>query len=203
MYFAHATALVESSTIGQGTRIWAFTHILDGAVIGQDCNIGDHCFIESGVVIGDGVTIKNNTSIWEGVTIERYAFIGPNVVFTNDFRPRSPRSPVAAEQYATKGWLRNTLIREGVSIGANATILCGLEIGAYAMIGASSLVTHNIPPHALVYGSPGRIHGAVCHCGETLSFTGQHAQCPQCHATFARQRQHVICVQRAPGKEHS
>jgi len=200
-YFAHATALVESAKIGQDTRIWAFTHVLDGAVIGQTCNIGDHCFIESGVVIGDGVTIKNNTTIWEGVTIERYAFIGPNVVFTNDPRPRSPRSPAGAARYADKAWLRPTVIREGAGIGANAIILCGLEIGAYAMIGAGALITHDVPAYALVYGSPGRVHGFVCHCGETLTFTNQHAQCSHCSATFVRQQHQIAPVFPELGKE--
>jgi acetyltransferase-like isoleucine patch superfamily enzyme len=200
-YFVHPTALVESTTIGHGTRIWAFTHVLKDVVIGEQCNIGDHCFIESGVSIGDYVTIKNNTTIWEGITIEQYAFIGPNVVFTNDDRPRSPRFPLVAERYQTKGWLRKTRIREGASIGANTTVLCGVEIGAYAMIGAATLVTHHVPAYALVYGNPGRVEGYVCQCGETLAFTDEHAACPHCQLTFVRHPQQGICVARHPQRE--
>ena len=184
-YFKHPTALVESAEIGQGTRIWAFVHILKGAVVGKNCNIGDHCFIESGVTIGDNVTIKNNAAIWEGVTIEKNVFIGPGVVFTNDLRPRSPRFSCVATRYQTKKiWLRETLIKEGASIGANATILCGVEIGEYAMIGAGTLVTKNIPTYTLAYGNPGCVKGYVCRCGETLVFTENQAICPCCRSQF-------------------
>ena len=181
----HDTALVESQHIGEGTRIWAFTHILPDALIGKNCNIGDHCFIESGVIIGNNVTVKNQTAIWEGVVIEDNVFIGPGVVFTNDMRPRSPRLPLVAERYRGKTWLQKTLVREGVSIGANAIILCGLEIGAYAMIGAGTLVSQDVPPHALVYGYPGRIQGYVCRCGGKLTLHQDKGECPICGEIYA------------------
>jgi len=154
----HPTALVESDAIGDGTRIWAFVHVLAGAVIGRGCNVGDHCYIEAGAVIGDDVTIKNGVSIWDGVTIERGVFIGPNVTLTNDRRPRS-RAP----------WtLSRTLIREGATIGANATVLPGLTIGAFSMVAAGAVVTRDVPPHALVIGNPARVEGVVCACGATV-----------------------------------
>jgi UDP-2-acetamido-3-amino-2,3-dideoxy-glucuronate N-acetyltransferase len=186
-YFKHETALVESQQIGEGTRIWAFAHVLAGAVLGKHCNVGDHCFIEAGVTIGDNVTIKNHTAIWEGVTLADNVFVGPNVVFTNDMRPRSPRLPLVAERYRTKAWLSKTVIREGASLGANAIILGGLEIGEYAMIGAGALVTKNVPPYALVIGAPGRVQGYVCRCGEKLDFCQERAACPICRSRYAMQ----------------
>lgn len=194
-YFKHPTALVESQNIGQGTRIWAFAHILKEAVIGNNCNIGNHCFIESGVNIGDNSTIKNGTSIWEGVTVEENVFIGPNVVFTNDLMPRSPRLPLVADRYKDKEWLLETLIREGASIGANAIILCGLKIGKYAMIGAGTLVTKDVPDYSLVYGIPGRIKASVCRCGKKLVFKGNLATCKECGSEYVKENAQVICTE--------
>lgn len=170
MAFAcHPTALVESDAIGEGTRIWAFVHVLAGAVIGRDCNVGDHCYIEAGAVIGDGVTIKNGVSIWDGVTIERGVFIGPNVTLTNDRRPRSRAA-----------WtLRRTVIREGATIGANATVLPGLTIGAFSLVAAGAVVTRDVPPHALVMGNPARVRGTVCRCGATVT-EAPARHCPEC-----------------------
>lgn len=148
----HPTALVESTRIGKGTRIWAFVHILPGAVIGDDCNICDHTFIENDVVVGNRVTIKCGVQVWDGVTIEDDVFIGPNVTFTNDRFPRSKLRPPA---------FAKTVIRQGASIGANATILPGVIIGRNAMIGAAAVVTKNVPPHAIVVGNPARITGYV------------------------------------------
>lgn len=158
---AHPTALVESDRIGTGTRIWAFVHILPGAEIGPNCNIGDHCYIEGSVKVGTGVVIKNGVSLWSGVTIEDRVFVGPNVAFTNDFLPR-------AKVYHDK--YEQTLISEGASIGSNATLLCGISIGRFAMIGAGSMVTQDVPDFALVYGNPARQHGWVCKCGKKLVF---------------------------------
>ncbi len=157
----HPTALVESSTIGNGTRIWAFVHVLQGAQIGEDCNIGDHCYIEDGVRIGDEVVIKNGVSLWTGVTIEDRVFIGPNVTFTNDL---VPRAKVYREEYD------RTLVKEGSSIGANATLLCPITIGRHALVGAGAVVTRDVPDFALVYGNPARLHGFVCKCGQRLPF---------------------------------
>jgi len=157
----HPTALVESEHIGPGTRIWAFVHVLKGAVIGSNCNIGDHCYIEGGVKIGDKVVIKNGVSLWSGVTIEDRAFIGPNAAFTNDPVPR-------AKLYRDE--CEKTLVREGASIGANATLLCPVTIGPYALVGAGAVVTQDVPDFGLVYGNPGRLVGFVCRCGQRLPF---------------------------------
>ena len=147
-YFKHPQALVESQSIGDATRVWAFAHILAGARIGGDCNICDHVFIENDVRIGDRVTIKCGVQVWDGITIEDDVFIGPNVTLTNDLFPRSKRYP---EKFT------RTVIRKGASIGANATILAGITIGQDAMIGAGAVVTKDVPPHAIVTGNPARI----------------------------------------------
>lgn len=160
--FIHEKALVETESIGEGTRIWAFAHVMDGASIGADCNIGDHAFIESGASIGDGVTIKNNVLIWKGVGVADYAFIGPNVVFTNDVRPRSPRMPEMREhQLQESDWLVCTTVGEGASIGANATVVAGVKLGEYCLVGAGSVVTKDVPPYTLVVGNPARQVGFV------------------------------------------
>lgn len=166
--FIHSHALVESDKIGDGTRVWAFAHVLPGAVIGQNCNICDHCFIENDVVLGDDVTVKCGIYIWDGVTIEDKVFLGPNVVFTNDLRPRSKVYP---EQFA------KTLIRYGASIGANATILAGHTIGKWAMIGAGSVVTKDVPDYTLAVGNPARVVRHICQCTKDLIFRGTHAEC--------------------------
>ena len=156
--FIHPHALVESDHIGSDTRIWAFAHVLKGAVIGSGCNICDHCYIEYGVTIGNDVTIKSGVYLWEGISIQDHAFIGPNAVFTNDIRPRS------------KQYIKSvpTLIKQGATIGANSTILAGITIGAYAMTGIGAVVTRNVPDHALVYGNPAKIQGWVDEQGEKL-----------------------------------
>lgn len=150
--FKHSAAIVETEKIGKGTRIWAFAHILPKAVIGEDCNICDHVFIENDVVIGDRVTIKCGVQIWDGIRIEGNVFIGPNATFTNDKFPRSKQYP---EEFT------KTTIREGASIGANATILAGLTIGKNSMVGAGAVVTKDVPSNAIVVGNPARISGYV------------------------------------------
>jgi UDP-2-acetamido-3-amino-2,3-dideoxy-glucuronate N-acetyltransferase len=147
-YFAHPNSIVESENIGRATRVWAFVHILPGAVIGEDCNLCDHVFIENDVVVGDRVTIKSGVQVWDGVRIEDDVFIGPNVAFTNDPFPRSKQYP---EKYSP------TIVQKGASIGANATILPGLTIGQNAMVGAGAVVTKNVPPNSIVVGNPARI----------------------------------------------
>ena len=151
-FFRHPTALVETANVGEGTRIWAFAHVLPGARIGKDCNVCDHVFVENGVTVGDRVTLKSGVQLWDGVTLEDDVFVGPNATFTNDPFPRSRRLP---ERFTP------TLVRKGASIGANATILCGVTIGANAMIGAGAVVTHDVPAHAIVVGNPAHIHGYV------------------------------------------
>jgi acetyltransferase-like isoleucine patch superfamily enzyme len=149
-YFAHPDARVETESIGAGTRIWAFAHVLEGARIGADCNICDHTFIESGVEVGNRVTIKCGVQLWEGVTLEDDVFIGPNATFTNDRFPRSRQHP---SSYA------RTRVRKGASVGANATILPGITIGSQAMIGAGAVVTGDVPARAIVIGNPGYVAG--------------------------------------------
>jgi len=151
-FFAHPNALVETEHIGKNTRVWAFAHILSGADIGENCNLCDHVFIENDVVIGNRITIKSGVQLWDGITLEDDVFVGPNATFTNDPFPRSKQYPDS---------LPRTVIRKGASIGANATILPGLTIGQYAMVGAGTVVTKNVPPFAIVIGNPARITGYV------------------------------------------
>jgi len=148
----HPHALCETTAVGAGTRIWAFAHILSGAVIGRDCNIADGVFIENDVVVGDGVTVKCGVQLWDGLRIGDGVFIGPNATFTNDLRPRS-------RQWHEK--LLATVVEPGASIGANATVLPGVTIGSGAMVGAGAVVTRDVPPNATVVGNPARIVGYV------------------------------------------
>ena len=146
----HELSDVQSNSIGEGTKIWQFTVVLERAVVGVDCNICAQVFIENDVIIGDNVTIKNGVQLWDGITIENNVFIGPNVTFTNDLYPRSKQYP---EEYL------KTTVFEGASIGANATILPGIKIGKNAMVGAGAVVTHDVPPNAIVLGNPAFIKG--------------------------------------------
>ena len=183
--YIHPRALVETSTIGPGTRIWANTHIMKEVRIGQDCNICDGAFIESGVVIGRGVTIKQNVLLCEGVTVGDGVFLGPNVVFTNDLHPRSPRLPLIAQRYQDKGWLLPTVIEPGATLGANATILCGVTIGRWAMVAAGATVVHSIKPHTLYTGKPGRPLGYLCACTNRLQLEDGRATCEACGRRYA------------------
>lgn len=146
--FIHPLSDVQTSTIGSDTRIWQFVVILPAAVIGTQCNICSHCFIENNVAVGDRVTIKCGVQLWDGITLENDVFIGPNVTFSNDKSPRSRQHP---NEFA------KTLVKQGASIGANATILPGITIGEKAMVGAGAVVTKDVPPHAVVVGNPARI----------------------------------------------
>ena len=183
--FKHPTALVETADIGPGSRVWAFAHVLAGARIGRNCNIGDHSFVESGATVGDNCTIKNGNMIWEGVTLEDGVFVGPNVYFTNDLHPRSPRLPQAHKRYSAKAnWLLPTRIQRGATLGAGAIILAGVTIGEYAMVGAGSVVTKSVPSHALVRGNPSQVSGWVCQCGQKLNFRTKSATCAHCGLHF-------------------
>lgn len=159
-YFVHPTAIVEEGArIGEGTRIWHFVHVRKGAKIGKNCNIGKGVYIDVNVEIGNNVKIQNFVSVYRGVKIEDDVFIGPHATFTNDLYPRS----------FNENWeLVPTLVKKGASIGANATIVCGITIGEYAMIGAGAVVTKDVPPFGLVYGNPARLRGFVCYCGRRL-----------------------------------
>ncbi len=151
-WFQHPAAIVESIRIGQGTRVWAFAHVLGGARIGRDCNICDHVFVENDVVVGDRVTVKCGVQLWDRVTVEDDVFIGPNATFTNDPFPRSRVRPPT---------FTPTRVRKGASIGANATIVCGVTIGVNAMVGSGAVITHDVPPNAIVVGNPAFIQGYV------------------------------------------
>ncbi len=182
--FIHPTALVATEAIGAGTRIWAFSNVLEGARIGADCNIGDHCFVEGGAVLGDGVTVKNGTSVWDGVTLEDGVFVGPGVRFTNDLRPRSPRLPEAADRYETLEWLLPTVVRRGATLGAGAVVLCGIEIGEFAFVAAGAVVTRDVAPLALVAGNPASARGWVCRCGGRLRFSSAVTVCDDCDTAY-------------------
>jgi len=158
----HPKALVDKgASIGARTRIWAFAHILPGAVIGEDCNICDHTFIEGAVLIGNRVTIKCGVYLWDGVNIEDDVFIGPCAVFTNDLRPRSKVYPPE---------FLKTILRRGCSIGANATVLPGVTIGRWAMAAAGAVITRDVPDFQIVLGNPAHFHSWVCQCGQKLNF---------------------------------
>ncbi len=171
--FVHEKGLCESEDVGPRTRVWAFAHVLKGARIGADCNVCDHAFVEGGAVIGDRVTIKNCVLVYEKVTVEDEVFLGPNMVFTNDMWPR------AAFKKPKEEWLPTT-VRTGASIGANATIVCGVTLGEQSFVGAGSVVIEDVPAHALVVGNPARQIGWVCTCGQRL---GEELDC-RCGRAF-------------------
>jgi UDP-2-acetamido-3-amino-2,3-dideoxy-glucuronate N-acetyltransferase len=176
-YFVHESSYVDEGVeIGDGTKIWHFCHIMSRARIGQNANIGQNVFVASDVVIGNNVKIQNNVSVYTGVIIEDDVFLGPSMVFTNVINPRS--HVVRRDEYQT------TLVRQGASIGANATIVCGITIGQYAFIGAGAVVTRDVPDYALVFGSPARVHGWMCQCGVKLDFVDGVATCRACGQTY-------------------
>jgi UDP-2-acetamido-3-amino-2,3-dideoxy-glucuronate N-acetyltransferase len=180
-YFVHESSYVdEPAEIGEGTKIWHFSHVLPECRIGSNCNIGQNVVIGPRVRIGNRVKIQNNVSVYEGVELEDEVFCGPSMVFTNVFTPRSgtPRNTSA-------DYLR-TLVKRGASIGANATIVCGNTIGEYAFVGAGSVVTKDVPAYAIVYGNPARIHGYACECGVRLEFAADAAACRECGRTYKR-----------------
>ena len=158
----HSHAICESEHVGDRTRVWAFAHVLPGAVIGADCNICDGVFVENDVVVGDRVTVKCGVQLWDGVTLEDDVFVGPNATFTNDVYPRSKQYPAE---------FKRTLVQQGASIGANATLLPGVTIGAGAMVGAGSVVTRDVPANAIVIGNPARINGYTNTAASPISVT--------------------------------
>jgi acetyltransferase-like isoleucine patch superfamily enzyme len=162
-YYKHPTAIVESDKIGEGSRIWHFVHIREKSVVGNNCNIGKSVYIDTEVEIGDNVKVQNFVSIYKGVKIKDDVFVGPSVVFTNDLYPRAF---IWKEEKIVP-----TVVEKGASIGANSTIICGVTIGEYAMVGAGSVVTKDVPPFGLVFGNPARLKGFVCYCGKRLSRT--------------------------------
>lgn len=172
-FFAHSSAIIdEGCSIGQGTKIWHFSHIMPGCVIGENCNIGQNVVVSPEVVLGNNVKVQNNVSLYTGVVCEDDVFLGPSCVFTNVINPRS--AVVRKNEY------RQTIVRKGASIGANATIVCGYEIGEYAFIGAGAVVTKEVPAYALVIGNPARQRGWMSRNGHKLEFNASGiAQCPE------------------------
>lgn len=185
-FYAHPTAVVESDAIGDGTKIWHFAHVRKGSLIGKNCNIGKSVYVDIDSVIGDNVKIQNFVSVYKGVTIEDDVFVGPSVTFTNDMYPRAF---IWDEEHVSQ-----TCIGRGASIGANATLVCGIHVGEYAMIGAGSVVAEDVPSYALILGNPGRQVGWVCYCGHRLGEVAAPDEnagiysCPACKKSFEIQR---------------
>jgi len=177
-YFAHETAVIdEGCTIGEGTKIWHFSHIMPDCVIGERCNVGQNVVVSPGVILGNNVKVQNNVSIYTGVICEDDVFLGPSMVFTNVINPRSAVN--RRDQYA------KTTVKRGASIGANATIVCGHDIGEFAFIGAGAVVTKDVPPYALLVGNPARQIGWVGEYGHRLNFdTDGNAVCPESGQTY-------------------
>lgn len=171
--FVHPQALCESTSLGSGTRVWAFAVVQAGSTVGAGCNVCSGAFVESGAVIGDRVTIKNNVAVWDGVQIGNDAFLGPNATFTNDLRPRAHQRMAAPVP---------TVVANGATIGANATIVAGVHIGAHALVGAGAVVTRDVAPHALVRGNPAHWAGWVCVCAALLTGSGDCAACGRRYA---------------------
>lgn len=182
----HASACIDNGgSIGEGTKIWHFSHILSGTHIGKNCNIGQNVVIGPDVHVGDGCKIQNNVSLYKGVTLEENVFCGPSMVFTNVFNPRA--------HIRRMDEARPTLVKKGASLGANCTIICGVTIGSYALVGAGSVVTKDVPDYALVYGNPARQRGWVCECGEKLDAT---LHCPRCAKAYVQQEnKRGVCPQ--------
>jgi UDP-2-acetamido-3-amino-2,3-dideoxy-glucuronate N-acetyltransferase len=176
-YFVHPTSVVdEGVVIGEGTKIWHFSHIQQGARIGKKCSLGQNVNVSNNVKVGDGCKLQNNVSLYEGVELEDDVFCGPSCVFTNDLTPRA-KYPKGRAAYI------KTLIKRGASIGANATVVCGHTVGEWAMIAAGAVVTSNVPNHALMMGVPARIRGWACECGDILS---DDLICNRCGRTYKK-----------------
>lgn len=174
-YQVHESSYVDDGvTIGSGTQIWHFCHVISGSTIGERCKIGQNVVIGPNARIGNNVKIQNNVSVYQGVVLEDDVFCGPSMVFTNVTTPRSAIPRNRPED------CHETIVRRGASIGANATIVCGNSVGAYAFVGAGAVVTKDVPDHALVYGNPARIRGWACECGLPLRFSDAQATCTDC-----------------------
>ena len=174
-YFQHETACIDPGCqIGEGTKVWHFSHVMAGARVGKNCTLGQNVFIDRKVVVGDGCRIQNNVSLYTGVVLEDRVFCGPSAVFTNVINPRA--------FIERKHEFRTTLVREGATLGANCTIVCGVTVGAFALIGAGAVATRDVPPYALMLGVPARRAGWVCRCGVALP--PEPLACPECGAAY-------------------
>lgn len=184
-YFVHESSYIDlPCEIGKNTKIWHFSHIMKDCTIGNDCNIGQNVVISPGVVLGNNVKIQNNVSIYTGVICENDVFLGPSCVFTNVINPRS--------FIERKTEYKATNVRKGASIGANATIICGHDIGKYAFVGAGAVVTKNVPDYALVVGNPAKIIGYVCKCGNQLEKSNQKYHCKQCESFYQKINENLV-----------
>lgn len=173
-YFVHPTSVIDDNVqIGDGTKIWHYSHIQSGAIIGANCSFGQNVNISNNVIIGEGVKVQNNVSIYEGVELEDFVFCGPSCVFTNDLTPRA--------RYPKGHKYKRTIIHHDATLGANCTIICGHEIGPFATIAAGAVVTKDVEPHALMAGVPAKRIGWVCECGQVLN---ERYQCPDCGRVF-------------------
>lgn len=187
--FIHKTAEIsDDAKIGSRTKIWHNSQINSGAVIGEDCVIGHNCFIGSKAKLGNGVKLQSNIDVWDLVELEDYVFVGPSAVFTND---RNPRAKYPKSQYPQYGVWQSTLVKEGATIGANATIICGIQIGKWAMIGAGAVVRENVPDYAIVVGNPCRLIGWICECGNKLNFENADAECTVCSRKYKKENEKV------------
>ncbi len=189
-YFVHESSYVDRDVaIGSGTSIWHFSHVQSGSSIGGNCTLGQNVNVGNNVVIGNNVKIQNNVSIYEGVELEDYVFCGPSMVFTNILNPRCKYPQRGAQFYI------RTLVREGASIGANATIVCGHTLGRHCFVAAGAVVVRDVPDYALVAGVPARIKGWVCECGAGLDFSAAaECACPRCGLHYSKEDDHVVPV---------
>ena len=185
--FVHESAFVdEGAKIGAGTKVWHFCHVMPGAVVGERCVLGQNVVVMNGTKIGNNVKIQNNVSVYEGVELEDDVFCGPSMVFTNVINPRS--------HVSRKNEYQRTLVRRGATIGANATVICGVTLGQYCFVGAGAVVTKDVPPHALVTGVPARISGWVCACGEKLEDGLMELSCPADGMRYVRRGEKLTRV---------
>lgn len=188
-FWAHKTAEIQKGAkIGQGTKIWQNCQILKGAQIGENCIIGHNCLIESGAKLGNGVKVKSNIDVWDLITIENYVFIGPSAVFTND---KNPRAKYPKKEYPKYGKWLPILVKEGATIGANATIVAGHIIGKWAIVGAGAVVADDVPDYALVCGVPAKFISWVCECGNKIEFKRGKTICKICKRKYKKEKEKI------------
>ena len=194
--YVNPTAVVdETVVIGDGTKVWHFVHVRENAEIGRNCVLGDYVYVGKGVKIGNGAKLENRATVYEGVKIEDKVFVGPHVTFTNDLYPRS---------FRTDWKIVETLVKEGTSIGAGSVVVCGVTIGEYALIGAGSVVTEDIPSHAVAYGNPAEVRGFVCKCGKKLKEEEKKQEfvlmkCPVCDEKYRIPAENYVKIKKSEG----